>query len=120
MTTTSVLETSSTCQTKTFIELNLIERCIVEYLEQLNKQDKDIAVDAVLFKDGPELMAVAYRYDDTELVQSDYCPQLWDADAINEGPVGIFALNEFANTVANYGLLAIDRDNGRLLFYPKA
>jgi len=117
---TSVLETNATCVVKRLNEMTLQERCIREYILQLDIQSDDSNVDAVFFADSEELMLTPYVCKDGEFVQANYSPQFWDVDAINRGPAGVYAINQFAADEWPSGIFAIDANNSDvLLFYPK-
>ena len=118
--TATFLSTNSTFTVKHLEELTLQERCIREYILELDRQNDDCKIDAIFFADGPELMLTPCAFEDGELMQADFCPQFWDAEAINRGPAGVYAINQFANDEWPSGTFAIDADDSeRLLFYPK-
>ena len=119
MSTATFLATNSTCTVKRLEELTLQERFIREYILELDQQQDACKINAIFFADADELMLTPFVFEDGELTQANFCPQFWDVDAINRGPAGVYAINQFATDEWPSGTFVIDGDDAELfLFYP--
>ncbi len=113
MTTATKAPTATVRQSEEYL---LTERVIAEHINSIQN------INALRFTDTANaLHYTAYVYQDGEYIQSDYAPQCFDIDDLNQlvAPLVASALNEFCqvNDVAD-GLIAVNPDNSsELLLY---